>query len=189
MIWGYISFSIHHIPISNIAWDISDQTALWSGRVGPGRVGSGRVGPGRVGPVHHGYGFRGWKQSFFLLWTIVEKCFVFEICGCFQTPLLNMKLSCELAPLARCARNNFIKLPHDVLAKIVNVRARFANHQTFLLIYGEFSIYQVFNRRLNSFTYEFKNDLHHSQYFKTNCQESNSDSVRHIKADSESDFV
>ena len=38
---------------------------------------------GRAGPVHDRNRFRGWKQTFFLLWTICLKCFVFEICGCF----------------------------------------------------------------------------------------------------------
>ena len=67
MIRGYISCSIHHIPISNIAWDISDQTALWSGRAAPFFYGS--------------IGFRGSKQTFVLLYSICLKCTVFEICN------------------------------------------------------------------------------------------------------------
>ena len=37
------------------------------------------LGSGRVGPGHVGNRFRGWKQSFFLLWTIFQKCFVSEL--------------------------------------------------------------------------------------------------------------
>ena len=36
-----------------------------------------------VGPVQAGNGFRGWKQTFFVLYTICQKCLVFEIFNCF----------------------------------------------------------------------------------------------------------
>jgi len=43
-------------------------------------VGSGRVGPGRAGSWRK-------EETFFLLWTILLKCFVSELCNCFDSPL------------------------------------------------------------------------------------------------------
>ena len=86
-------------------------------------VGSGRVGSGRVGPVHLGNGFSGWKHVFFVIWTIFQICFVFEIFNCFVFPYTGtgaLSLSrresslCELASLRSASlaitQHNYFKI-------------------------------------------------------------------------------
>ena len=102
----------HFFRKSNITRDISVQRAWWSGRVGSGRA----------GPVHLGNGFSGWKHVFFVIWTIFQICFVFEIFNCFVFPYTGtgaLSLSrresslCELASL-RSASLAIIILTHKV---------------------------------------------------------------------------
>ena len=67
------------------------------------------LGPGRAGPVQAGNGFRGWKQTFFVLYTICQKRLVFEICACFFSPIptlssLALRREVRSASLPRFAR-------------------------------------------------------------------------------------
>merc|ERR1711984_74543 len=39
-------------------------------------------------------GLRGKKKHFFLLWTIFLKCFVSELCSCFNSPLPLQEAPC-----------------------------------------------------------------------------------------------
>ena len=56
---------------TNRGWP-SDETAAWSGQAGSDHR-----------PVHDRNGFKGWKQTFFLIWTTFLKYFVFELCDFF----------------------------------------------------------------------------------------------------------